>query len=152
VLADTRLRCGLIADGVHVHPEVLRLAWAALGPERTMLVSDAVWALGAPEGSYRLGDTTVVADATSVRTADGTLAGARCGLDVGVRTLAALGAAPADAVAAASTSPASLLGAVERGHLRAGAIGDAVLLTPELDVVATVVRGRVAYRADASTE
>jgi N-acetylglucosamine-6-phosphate deacetylase len=147
VLGEPRLRCGLIADGVHVHPDVVRLAWRLLGPERTVLVSDAVWALGAPPGRYHLGDTQVVADATSVRTADGTLAGSRLGLDAGLRTLLAVGVPAAEAIAAATSSPAALLGVTDRGHLRPGAVGDAVLLTPELEVAATVVRGRVVHRA-----
>jgi len=147
VLSEPRLRCGLIADGVHVHADVLRLAWRLLGPERIVLVSDAVWALGAPPGEYRLGDTTVVADATSVHTTDGRLAGSRLGLDAGLRTLLAAGVPPTEAVAAATASPAALLGRDDRGHLRPGAVGDAVLLTPALEVAATVVGGRVVYRA-----
>ena len=76
------------------------------------------------------------------------LAGSLRGLDVGLRTLLAAGASPADAVAAATSTPAALLGLEERGHLRPGAVGDVVLLTPALEVVATVVRGRLAYRRD----
>ena len=147
-LAEDRLRCGLIADGLHVHPAVVRVAWDRLGPERTVLVSDAVWALGAPAGPHRLGDTLVVADDNGVRTGDGRLAGSLLGLDDGLRTLLAAGASPADAVAAATSTPAALLGLADRGHLRAGAVGDVVLLTPALEVVATVVRGQLAYHRD----
>ena len=147
-LADDRLLCGLIADGLHVHPAVVRLAWDRLGPERTVLVSDAVWALGAPAGPHRLGDTLVVADGSGVRTGDGRLAGSLLGLDDGLRTLLAAGASRADAVAAATATPAALLGLADRGHLRPGAVGDVVLLTPALEVVATVVRGRLAYHRD----
>ncbi len=67
---------------------------------------------------------------------------------MGLRTLLAAGASAADAVAAATATPAALLGLADRGHLRPGAVGDVVLLTPALEVVATVVRGRLAYHRD----
>ena len=125
-------------------------AWpgTASDRERTVLVSDAVWALGAPAGPHRLGDTLVVADDNGVRTGDGRLAGSLLGLDDGLRTLLAAGASAADAVAAATSTPAALLGLEDRGHLRPGAVGDVVLLTPALEVVATVVRGRLAFHRD----
>jgi N-acetylglucosamine-6-phosphate deacetylase len=154
-LADERLRVGVIADGVHLHPTTVALAARALG-DRLCLVSDAVAALGdaspggrdagsSPAGSA-LGGRSVTAGADGVRLADGTLAGSDAGLDVAVLNLAAFAGVPLDAaVTAASTTPAGVLGLDDRGVVAPGAVGDLVLLDPAGGLVATVVGGEVAF-------
>ena len=87
LLTDSRPTVGVIADGVHTHRSVIRLAWQALGPHRMNLVTDAMAALGMPAGSHLLGDFEVVVDATSARLADGTLAGSILSLDQALRNL-----------------------------------------------------------------
>jgi N-acetylglucosamine-6-phosphate deacetylase len=128
-LSDDRVRVGLIADGVHVAPEVVRFAQRALGPRLT-LVTDAAPALGlahAPEAS-RLGD--------------GTLAGGTAGMDQVVRNLVAFAGCPVEeALGAASTSPADVLGDGSRGALEPGRRADVVLLSPDLQVQGTWVAG-----------
>jgi N-acetylglucosamine-6-phosphate deacetylase len=150
-LADSRVTVGLIPDGLHVDPLVVDVAWRRAGPGRLAVVTDAIAALGMSPGSYPLGTMDVVVDATSARLADGRLAGSVISLDAAIRNLRAYtGASVADAVGAGTSTPARLLGlAGERGVLREGAAGDVVLLTPELEVVATVIRGRVVHRAEA---
>jgi N-acetylglucosamine-6-phosphate deacetylase len=142
------LVCGLIADGIHVDPVALALAWRAIGHERCLLVSDAMAALGLPVGARTtLGELPVELTADGVRDARGRLAGSAAGLDVGLRTLAAATGADAESVIACATAvPARLLGLTDRGHLEPGAAGDVVLLTPRLEVVATVIAGRVQPR------
>lgn len=147
VLADLPVTAGLIADGVHVAPEVLALAWGALGPGRRMLVSDAVAPLGVPPGASTLAGRPIVSDGHASRTPAGGLAGAVAGLDAGVRTIvAATGCAPRDAVAAVTDAPARSLGRHDLGSLRPGSAGDLVVLDDALAVVATIVGGVVAYR------
>jgi N-acetylglucosamine-6-phosphate deacetylase len=142
---------GLIPDGLHVDPLVVAVAWRRAGPGRLAVVTDAIAALGMAPGSYHLGTMDLVVDATSARLADGRLAGSLLSLDAAIRNLRAFtGASVADVIGAVTSTPARLLGlAGERGVLRAGAAGDVVVLTPELEVVATVIRGRVAHRAEA---
>ena len=147
-LTDARVHVGLIPDGIHVHPSVVALAQRALG-SRLTIVTDAVAALGQPPGAY--GPITVGDD--GVRLADGTLAGSNLAMDQGVRNLVAFsGCAAAEAVHAASTAPATLLADPTRGSLAVGARGDLVLLTPELDLVATVVGGEVLHDRRAGRE
>jgi N-acetylglucosamine-6-phosphate deacetylase len=162
-LTDDRVRVGVIADGLHVHPSVVALAARALG-DRLTLVTDAVAALGEPPGRVRLGDLEAVADGTGVRLADGTLAGSVLPLDQAIRNLpsfaggrrgagagAGAGAVAADpdglaaAVRAASSVPAAVLGLADRGVVAPGAVGDLVLLDGDGTVVATVIGGEVAY-------
>ncbi|HZA76511.1 MAG TPA: N-acetylglucosamine-6-phosphate deacetylase [Acidimicrobiales bacterium] len=145
-LTDERVRVGAIADGVHLHPTAVALAARALG-ERLCLVTDAVAALGMPEGRVRLGVLEAFATADGVRLADGTLAGTSdLSLDRAVRNLVGFAGVPlAAAVAAVTASPAALVGLEDRGVIAPGAVGDLVLLDAGGEVVATVIGGRVAY-------
>ena len=146
-LTDDRVRVGLIADGIHVDPAVVALAARAVG-DRLTLVTDAVAALGAPDGPVRLGSQRAEAASGGVRLADGTLAGSVLPLDRAVRNLAAFAGVPPDAaIAAATAAPARVLGCADRGVLAAGAVGDLVLLDPGGAVAATVVGGRLAWEA-----
>ena len=145
-LADERLGVGLIVDGLHVHPLMVRLAARALG-ERLTLVTDAVAALGMPAGPVRLGDVEALSDGEGVRLPDGTLAGSALAMDQAVTNLVEFaGVDRAAAVAAATSAPARVLGLESaRGTLAPGAIGDVVLLDDPGSVVATVIAGTVAY-------
>ena len=115
----------VIADGVHLHPAVVRLLWRTCGVSRVCLVSDAVDVDLPGEGVARL--------------ADGTLAGSRVGLDAAVRNAVGWGIPLADALTMASTTPASVIG-VEH-VLALGAPADLVLLDERLEVVMTIVAG-----------
>jgi N-acetylglucosamine-6-phosphate deacetylase len=146
-LADERVRVGLIPDGIHVHPQVVALAQRALGPRLTV-VTDAVSAFGMPHGRQPLGRVEVTVGDDGVRLADGTLAGSNLTMDQGVRNLVAFsGCSLADALHAASTAPAGVLGDTVRGTLALGARADLVLLSDDLHVLATIVAGAVVHDA-----
>lgn len=145
-LADDRLVCGLIPDGLHVDPLVLGLAWRLLGPRRWLTVTDTTAALGQPPGPSRLGDAEVVVDDASVRLPDGTLAGSVLALDEAVARLVRLaGADPLEAVATVTEVPARLLGLPPRDVVRPGA-GELTLLDEELRCAGTVVDGVLRLR------
>jgi len=135
-----------IVDGVHLAPESALGAFLAAG-RRFCLVTDAVEAAGMPSGSYRLGDRDVHVADGAVSLADGTLAGSVLTMDAAVRNLVASGAALADAVHAASTAPAQLLGRHELGVLEPGVAANIAVLNDELEVERTVVGGREAFAA-----
>jgi N-acetylglucosamine-6-phosphate deacetylase len=149
-LADRRLTCGLIADGHHVLPDAIAVAFAA-APGRIMLVSDALSALGVPAGRYRLGgqDVLVGADGEPARRAEGTLAGAATGLDGAVGVAVAAGVPLQRAVEAATRVPADALGRPDLGRLMPGAAADLVWLDgaddARLRARATWVGGRLAH-------
>ena len=112
-LGDDRLVAGLIVDGHHLDPWFVRAAWAALGPERLLLVSDTTAALGLPDGPTRLGDQDVVLADGAVRLADGTLAGSAASLRDGVHLLAeTVGVTAEEAAVCATSTPLRLLGLV----------------------------------------
>ena len=133
-----------IVDGVHLAPESALGAFLA-ARSRFCLVTDAVEAAGMPPGSYRLGDREVHVEAGAVRLADGTLAGSVLTMDAAVRNFVASGAELADAVHAASTAPARLLGRDDLGVLRPGVAANVAVLNDELQVERTVVSGNEAF-------
>lgn len=150
LLTDLRPVVGLIADGIHTHPTVVRLVWQALGPQRLNLVTDAMAALGMGPGSHLLGDFEVTVDGSTARLADGTLAGSILSLDQALRNLISFtGCDLTDALATVTTTPARALGLEhERGQIAPGYVADLVLLSPELMVRGTVVCGELVYTSE----
>ncbi len=152
VLADQRLKIGLIPDGVHVHPGVVQMVWlAARG--RIYIVTDSMAAMGMPPGRYQLGDFAVQVDERQATLPDGTLAGSIVGMDTAVRRFHRFSTCSIpEAVAAATLIPAALLGLADQvGRLARGYPADCVLLTPDLQLVATWIAGELVYhQADES--
>jgi N-acetylglucosamine-6-phosphate deacetylase len=141
-LDDERLCCSLIADGVHVHPAMLRNAFRVLGPERTVLVSDATAAAGMPDGRYRLGGVDVEAQGGVVRDGAGRLAGSALTMARAAASfLAMVPAASGWTLArAAATNPARLAGADAFGAIAPGKRAAFTLLRD--DGTFTAVRSR----------
>jgi N-acetylglucosamine-6-phosphate deacetylase len=142
VLEDRRARVEFIADGVHLHPAVLRNAARAAGPARTMLVTDAMAAAGAPDGDYRLGslDVRVIAGVARL-TAGGAIAGSTLTMDAAFRHgVMAGGMSLPEAARATSTTPARALG-LAGASLRAGERADLVVLGSALTVTRVMRAG-----------
>ena len=136
----------IIADGVHIHPAMVRLAFQLFCDDRMILISDTLRAAGLEDGTYDLGGQDVTVRGPVATIDNGALAGSvsdlmRC-LTVAVRDM---GIPLASAVKAASANPARALGLdAERGAIEAGKVADAVLLDKEtLDVRAVVLRGEL---------
>lgn len=134
--------CLVIVDGHHLAEGALRLAWRVLGPDRLILVTDAMAALGLGPGTYPLGDGPITVGEDGPRTVDGRLAGSVVTLPEAMRNLVEVtGAAKAYALQAATASPAWLLGRDDRGTLRPGGRADFTLLDDSFGVVSTYVAG-----------
>ena len=141
LLHDARVAVELIADGVHVHPDVLRLAAAVAGPARTVLVTDAMAAAGCGDGTYPLGELDVVVRDGVAMLADGSsIAGSTLTLDRALRFAVQAGSSFAEALAAVTTVPAGLLGRPDLGHLEPGATGGAVVVDDDMRVRRVVHR------------
>lgn len=140
---------GIIADGIHVHPDMVAVALRCKGPQRLTLVTDAMAALGMPPGPYRLGDFDVIVDANSARLANGTLAGSILTLSQAIRNLQAFtGCGWNDALRCATLTPAELLGLPKSGRLQPGADADLTVFDAESGAVAmTIIGGEIVYRA-----
>lgn len=137
----------VINDGVHVHPEMVRLAFTG-APGRVALVSDAMAAAGAGDGEYRLGTQPVtvrggVARLAGAEGAEGAIAGSTLTLDTALRRAVQEAGIPIQAAVAALTeTPARAIGrSHDLGRLAVGYQADAVLLDEDFDVAAVFAAG-----------
>jgi N-acetylglucosamine-6-phosphate deacetylase len=124
----------MIVDGRHLADETVRLVWAVAGG-RVALVSDATAAAAAGPGVYRLGAVEIsVTNGVPLRD-DGVIAGTALTMLDAVRNLYALGVSFEDAVGAATTVPARLLGRSDVGVLEVGGRADVVVLDDRLELI-----------------
>jgi N-acetylglucosamine-6-phosphate deacetylase len=132
----------LIADGVHVHPAVLRLAATAM-PHRIALVTDAIRACGLADGPYKLYDYEVTVADGAARLADGTLAGSVLTMDRAVQNMVELAGLPIETVIPMATEvPARIAGAADRkGKIELRYDADLVALTDRFEVERVWTRG-----------
>jgi N-acetylglucosamine-6-phosphate deacetylase len=141
-LTDDRLTADLIADGVHVDPSIVKLFLQAKGPERAILITDAISATGMPDGTYKLGsfDVEVRGDRCEYQ---GRLAGSVLTLDRAVRNVMSFaGWKLQETIRLATFNPARLLGITgQKGVIAPGCDADLVLLSPEGHVVQTIIAG-----------
>ena len=134
--------CLLIVDGLHISEPSLEIAWRILGDRRTILVTDAMAALGLGPGVYPLGDGPITVGDDGPRTSDGRLAGSVVTLPQAIGNLAeATSASVAQALRCATANPAEALGLGDRGDLLPDSRGDVVILDDDLRVMATFVAG-----------
>jgi len=131
----------LIADGIHVHPAVLRM-FAQLMPDRIVLVTDAMRAAGLPDGIYRLHEHDVIVSEGAARLADGTLAGSVLTMIDAVRNMVELAGIPLEAVIPlASEVPARVLGLERKGRLRSGYAADVLVISPRFEIERIFLQG-----------
>jgi N-acetylglucosamine-6-phosphate deacetylase len=143
-LSDPRLMAGIIIDALHVDPVSVRAAFAAKGPERIALVTDAMPTVGASTKQFDLLGTKIALENGRLVTSDGTLAGAHLDMATAVQNAVRLASIPLEhALVSASLTPARFLGVEhEHGALVPAARADLVALSSDLDVLATWVDGQ----------
>lgn len=142
-LEDAGTWCGVIVDGVHVHPASLRVAINAKPRGKVFLVTDAMPMVGADDPSFELYGETITAVDGVVRNAAGSLAGSALDMASAVRNCVDLLGLPLDeACRMAAQYPADLLGlGGSHGHIAPGYRADLVLLDEALQVRATWIAG-----------
>ena len=147
ILVDDRIQGQLIADNIHVHPGAMELLWRCKGPMGIMLITDAIRAVGLPEGEYEFGRLPVTVKDGACRLPDGTLAGSIATMDVCLHNLMdATGLDLAEVWQASSLVPAgSLKLDYTIGHFATGCMADIAIVDDDINVAATIVGGRVQY-------
>ncbi|HEX6150905.1 N-acetylglucosamine-6-phosphate deacetylase [Nocardioides sp.] len=131
----------LIADGVHLADETVGMVFDVAPRGHVLLVSDAMAAAGLPDGDFELGSLAVRVTDGVARIANGSIAGGTSHLaDLVHRCVTVTGLDPVPVIAAASTTPASLLGLTDRGALATGLRADLVTLDDHWHVT-RVMRG-----------
>jgi N-acetylglucosamine-6-phosphate deacetylase len=130
----------VILDGVHLADDTARLVWQAAAG-RVALVTDAIAAAGAGDGSYTLAGVDFEVENGIARRADRVLAGSTVPMIEAVRNLVALGAPLEAALSAASEVPARIAGKPELGTLEPGSVADVVVLDESLEISRVLVGG-----------
>jgi N-acetylglucosamine-6-phosphate deacetylase len=146
-LAHPSVRAGLVIDGHHVHPTVLRLFRSLLG-DRAFGVTDALHVLGLPPGVHQLEGTTLDTTTGVARIGgpDGTLAGAVVGMDAMAGALLAAGDDHAAVARLCSTGPADALGLSHLGRIAPGCAADLLAFDAGHRLTTVWVAGKPAIR------
>jgi N-acetylglucosamine-6-phosphate deacetylase len=143
MLADDRVTADLIADGVHVHPEVVSVFLRAKGEQGAVLITDAISATGMGDGRFMLGGLEVVVTGDRCEH-DGRLAGSVLTLDRAIRNVARFsGWSLQQSVRLATINPARVIGRNDIGIIAPGAQADLVVLSREGEVQHTILAGQV---------
>ena len=135
----------IIADGVHIHPAMVRLAFALFGDDRMILISDSLRACGLGDGEYELGGQQFFVKGNRATIANGSLAGSVSDVMACMRTaVRTMGIPLTSAVKAATVNPARALGLEGKlGAIAPGYQADAVVLDRDLNIKHVVLRGKV---------
>ncbi|MBA3438731.1 MAG: N-acetylglucosamine-6-phosphate deacetylase, partial [Pyrinomonadaceae bacterium] len=151
-LNEPAIRAEIVPDGIHVAPEMVRLAAKLKGRERLVLITDAMAAVGCPDGVYALGDSQVRVAGDRCTLLDGvTIASSMLTMNQAVgKAFAFTGMSLVDATFMASLLPAEICGVADRkGSLTAGKDADIAILHQDFSVRMTIRGGEVAYQATA---
>jgi N-acetylglucosamine-6-phosphate deacetylase len=138
----------VIADGVHIHPAVLRLAYQAVGPERFVTITDGIQALGLPDGRYVYNGIEYECRNGTPRYKDGTLIGTAVTLnELLVRLIRFTHCPLSTAIRTVTENPARVLGLGRtKGRLAPGYDADVVILEEDLSVRTTMVAGQIVHQ------
>lgn len=151
VLTRDEVFCELIADNIHVHPTMMKILYKTKGPDRVVLITDAVRAAGLPDGEYQKDEDrlTIVKDGI-IRLPDGTLSGSSLTLDRGLRNFIAATGDPLEKVwRCSSLNAARAVGLSEhKGSLELGKDADIILVDDDINVYLTMAEGVVVHQQD----
>lgn len=147
ILTDNRIFAQIIADGIHVHPAMVKLAVRAKGISRIILITDSIQGTGLDDGNYDYyGQKFTVKDGVA-RTPEGGLSGSTLMLDQALRNMIKFtGMSLNEVLPMATLVPAEAMGWSERrGVLKPGADADIIILNDDLIVEKTFVLGKEVF-------
>ena len=139
VLLHPEISAEIIADGVHVHPDVVAFLRRVKPVENIILITDALLPTGQEKGPFLANGEEVVFDKVWKRASDGVIAGSALTMIKGVENLVSFGYTLPQAVACATANPARLLGLKTKGTLSVGMDGDIVLFDEHFRPVRTLL-------------
>jgi N-acetylglucosamine-6-phosphate deacetylase len=145
VLTTRALYSELVCDGIHTTPEIVDLWWRAKGPERAILITDAMAAAGMPDGEYQLGNFAVqVSNGKAM--ARGVLAGSVLTLDRALANFVAFTGAPLEqALRLLTVNPAAMTGFDNQaGSIKIGQPANLVAIDAQGKLVASFHQGQLA--------
>lgn len=143
--------CGIIADNHHVSHASLRVAYRCKGPEKLMLVTDAMPPVGSGQNVFSMMGKDITVSDGVCRDPDGTLAGTALDMASAIRNIIkATGCSLVEASSMASIAPSAFLGLRdEMGSIEAGQRADLVIADKEIKVYATLIGGKTVFSSQA---
>ena len=146
-LTDDRVYCEMICDFVHLHPTTIKLIYAAKGADKINVISDSSKVAGIEADEFYVGNVRRIVRNGAIYLEDGTIAGSTQTVLNGFKNLVKLGIPMGDVSKMTSLSPAKSLGLDgELGSITVGKLADMVVLDEDLNVDATFVNGKCAYK------
>jgi len=146
VLSNDRIFAEIIADGIHVHPTVVRLLARAKGSTRVLLITDAISAADMPNGRYFLGPGYVNVVNGICRDSEGRLAGSTLTQEVALRNFVHWTEWPIEeAIFGVTLNAAKALQLEKKGLLEPGADADVVIFDPQFRIMKTFVGGKLVF-------
>jgi N-acetylglucosamine-6-phosphate deacetylase len=147
-LLSEKVKTEMIVDGTHLHPAIVKLALRLKGIDNVVLVTDAMRAKCLGDGVYDLGGQAVHVTSGIAKLSDGTLAGSVLRMPEAIRHMIAFtDCSLYDAITMASKNPAKVLNIFDRkGSIAIGKDADLVVLDDDLQVVMTMVGGKIVYQ------
>ena len=143
-LANTGVTFDIIADGVHVHPQMLSMACRAKSPDRVSLISDSVAPTGLGDGDYELWGEKISVKDGRTQNERGSIAGSVITIHDAVKRLLSLGFTESEVANMASLNPAKLLGLdAGRGSIEIGKRADIVAIDADGNIKMTIIGGRI---------
>lgn len=139
---------GLIADGLHVHPVGINLAYRLKGSDELYLVTDAIVAAGLEEGSYNFGEQSIEVKNGIARLENGTIAGSTLTMNKAVKHFQNYtNSNLVNAVKSATLTPARVINCDDhKGKLRRGYDADLIVFDDQIDIKYTIINGEVVYQ------
>lgn len=142
-LANDDVTFDIIADGIHVHPDMLGVACRAKSPDKVSLISDSVAPTGLGDGDFELWGETISVKNGRTQNERGSIAGSVCTMLDCVRTMRSFKFSDADIAKMASNNPAKLLGLDDRGSIEVGKRADLVGLNADGSIAFTIIGGEI---------
>lgn len=147
-LTNDKISCEIIADGIHVHPEMLRFAYKNKTAEKLALVSDSVKMAGLGDGEYELWNEKIAVVNGKTRNERGSIAGSVITMLDAVKMMLSLDISVEEVSKMASLAPAKVLG-IEKdcGSIEKGKRADLIVFDEKGNVKLTIVGGRTAFKS-----
>lgn len=149
ILANDKIKTGLIADCIHVHPMSMKIVIKSKGIKNVFLVTDAMPPIGTDLESFKLYDKTIYVKGGGCYAADGTLAGSALTMNIAVKNIHQQVGIPLNyAIAMATKVPAKAIGLSDRkGSLAVGKDADIVICDRGMRIFKVFAEGRMVYEA-----
>lgn len=149
-LLNKQLFTEMIVDGVHIHPEMVQLAFKLKTAAKTVLITDSMRAKGLPDGEYELGGQPVIVTDGKAVLEDETLAGSTLSMDQAMRNIMAYtGCSVREVIQMSAENPARQAGLFHRkGSLAKGKDADLVVYSHDFSIQKTICRGVTAFEAE----